>query len=255
MVTGVLLLHGSSGAPLFGRARLLRQEGVLANAVRWFGGPGQPPSPCRVPLESLSSHVDVLVSRCDRVVVMGTSFGAELGLLLAAYDPRVSAVAAFAPSAVVWGGVEDGVQCSHWTWRGDEVPYARFVPGWEPVDDPPSYLGLYEASWAQADSAAAIPTEQIKGEVLLVAGGDDHVWPSLRFAEEIRRRRGSLPTTILSHPQAGHRTVLPGEEPPRGGLSMSRGGTPAADAELGEVAWPHLLRLIHGEPNSEATLP
>jgi uncharacterized protein len=82
--------------------------------------------------------------------------------------------------------------------------------------------------------------------VVLVAGEDDQVWASGDFARAIARRRSEhgLPTTLLTHPRAGHRTVLPGESTPVGGMRMRRGGTPEADAELGALAWRELVRLL-----------
>ncbi|CAN5479412.1 acyl-CoA thioester hydrolase/BAAT C-terminal domain-containing protein [soil metagenome] len=223
---------------------MLRGEGFITRAVQWFGGPGQPQVPCGVAVEGVVAEVDALRDACDRVVVVGTSFGAELGLLLAAYDSRVAAVAAFAPSAVVWAGVADGKQRSHWTWRGCDVPFARLDENWQPDEDPPAYSEWYRLSWSRAGNDAVIPVERIAGEVLLVAGGDDRVWPSLAFAEAIRARRGGLPTTVVTHPTAGHRAILPGERPATGGQRMARGGDPVADSALGAAAWPHLLRLL-----------
>lgn len=242
--TGILLLHGSSGRPQVARSQLLAREGVTARAIRWFGGPGQPSQPCAIPIESVVREVDELLASCDRVILMGTSFGAELALVTACFDPRVSAVIAFAPTAVVWPGIEDGLQRSHWTWRGRDVPFSRFIDDWEPTTDPPSYLSLYRSSWA-ASSEGVIPVEQIDGELLLVAGGDDQVWPSVDFAEAIRARRAEGATTVVTHTRAGHRVTLPGERPTSVGRRMARGGDPTADAELGRATWPHIRRLIN----------
>lgn len=82
--------------------------------------------------------------------------------------------------------------------------------------------------------------------MLLVAGGDDHLWPSLDAARAIERRREAydLPTTVVTHPDAGHRTVLPGETVATGGAVMDRGGTERADRALGALAWPEVLRVL-----------
>jgi hypothetical protein len=94
-------------------------------------------------------------------------------------------------------------------------------------------------------SAAAIPVERI-AQLLLVAGGDDQVWLSLGMAEAIRRRRDAhgLTTTLVSDPDAGHRTVLPGEAPAPGGVRTRRGGTDEADRRLGSAAWAGLEALL-----------
>lgn len=117
--TGVLVLAGSSGRIDAVRARLLAAQGAIAESIRWFGGPGQPAAPFAVPIETFQRRVELLARECDRVVVVGTSFGAEAALVTAAHTPRVDAVAAFAPSDVVWAGVRpDGVwPTSAWVQR------------------------------------------------------------------------------------------------------------------------------------------
>jgi pimeloyl-ACP methyl ester carboxylesterase len=236
--SGVLLLHGSSGTPDVQRARLLEAEGYDVLAPRW-------PVTFEVPLESFP--LDELAARNDRLITMGSSWGAEAALLLGALDDRVDSVIAFAPSAYVWGrNLEDGSCRSAWTWRGRPLPFVPYDPDWEPDDDPPSFTGLYRDSARKATNEMRIPVEHIRGEVLLVAGGDDRVWPATEFAEQIARRRGDRPTRIVTVADAGHRAVLPGEEPKVAGQRMARGGTDAADRALGALAWPEVLRLLAG---------
>lgn len=236
-MVGVLLLHGSSGTPDLGRARLLEAEGYDVLAPTWA-------VTHEVPLESFP--LDEL-ARNDRVVVMGSSWGAEAALLLGALDERVDAVIAFAPSAYVWGrNLEDGSQRSGWTWQGKPLPFVPYDRDWQPDTDPPSFTGLYRQSLRAATEQMRIPVERIRGEVLLVAGGDDRVWPAVEFADEIVRCRGDRPTGVVTVAAAGHRAVLPGEETKTAGQRMARGGTDAADRELGALAWPEVLRVLAG---------
>jgi len=83
---------------------------------------------------------------------------------------------------------------------------------------------------------------------VLIAGGDDHVWPADVHAERIaaRRRAFGLVTTVIADPRAGHRAILPGESPVAGGVQMARGGTEAADRRLGAAAWAAILPLVAG---------
>ena len=250
--TGVLLLAGSSGRVETARAELLAAHGVRVRAMRWFGGEGQRPAPHEVPIELFIGQIDLLREECDRVVVFGTSFGAEAALLAATLSP-VDAVIAVAPTSVVWAGAHDGAWSSHWTLAGEPVPFTRFDPHWVPDADPPAFRGLYASSlerFPERASAARIPVERIAGEVLLVVGGDDQVWPSDAFAQEIAaaRRSAGVVTTVVRHPDAGHRLLLPGEDPVAGGTRMVRGGSAAADAELGERAWPEILRVLGARP-------
>ena len=253
--TGVLVLAGSSGRVDADRSRLLASHGASAMSIQWFGGAGQQLGPWEVPLETFTAALDRLAAECDRLAVVGLSFGAEAALLTAAHDTRVEAAIAFAPTPVVWAGVApdgpDGQprQTSHWTRHGIPLPFVPFLESWEPDTTPPAFRGLYEASLAahpvQAQ-AAAIPVERITGEVVLVGGEDDQVWPGADFARSIAARREAhgLATTVVTHPRAGHRTVLPGETAVVAGQAMARGGTPAADTELGALAWPHVGRVL-----------
>ncbi len=246
---GVLVVSGSSGRLDEQRAQALAGLGAVAMTIRWFGGRGQQPGPFEVPLETFSDALDLLAERCDRLTVVGTSFGAEAALLTASYDDRVSSCVAFAPSSLVWAGFDGPRETSHWTRGGAAVPFVPFAEDWSPDEDPPAYRSLYERSLAvhrDEVAEAAIEVERIRGDLVLVAGGDDRVWPSVWFAERIadRRREHGLETTVVTHPAAGHRTVLPGERPVEAGQVMQRGGTPEADQALGERCWPHVVRAL-----------
>lgn len=246
---GALVLAGSSGRVDIDRARVLAGAGVRAESIRWFGGPGQHEGPWEIDLELFLDRVVQLSGECDRVVVLGTSFGAEAALLTGALSDRVDAVVAFAPSDVVWAGVTaEGRVTSHWSHRGRPIPFVPFDETWEPQDDPPAYVDLYRRSYLrvpEAARAATIPVERIR-RLLLVAGGDDRVWPSTEHADRIRVRRAALglETTLVADPDAGHRTVLPGEPVVASGMRMQRGGSDVADRRLGLAAWDAIEALL-----------
>src|SRR6478752_644467 len=158
--TGVLVLSGSSGRVERDRAALVASAGVSAALTyRWFGGAGQPAGIWEHPLESFAPAVELLAGQCDRVVLLGASKSAEAFL----------------------------------SYPSDDTA--------EPVGDPPAFSPVYAQSLrtAPADrvAAATIAVERFFGDVLLVAGGDDRVWPSVQFARAVRdrRQRLSLPTT------------------------------------------------------------
>jgi hypothetical protein len=246
---GALVLAGSSGRVDSDRAELLARHGAVAESIQWFGGVGQHDGPWEVPLELFLERVAGLADDCDRVIIVGTSFGAEAALLTGAYSRKVAAVVAFAPSDVVWAGVRgDGTVTSHWTFDGSPLPYVPFDETWESDDDIPAFVGLYESSrqrFSQRLDAAAIPVERIE-RVVLIAGGDDQVWPALPMAESISARREAhgLDTVLVSDPHAGHRTVLPGEPTVTGGVRMRRGGADDHDRRLGATAWTSIEGLL-----------
>lgn len=246
---GVLVLAGSSGRIDEDRARVFAQLGCVAESIRWFGGAGQHDGPWEIPLETFAERVENLARTCDRVYIVGTSFGSEAALLTGAHVDAVSGVVAFAPSDVVWAGFDGtGHETSHWTLDGTPLPYVPFDFDAHVPSDVPSFLPLYTASrvtYAHEVESASIPVERIR-DLVLVAGGDDRVWPSVAQAERIRDRRQGCPfaTTLVSHDIAGHRTLLPGESPVSSGRIMARGGTEEADRALGARAWGAILDVL-----------
>ncbi|MEI9422660.1 acyl-CoA thioesterase [Mesorhizobium sp. Cs1299R1N1] len=255
--TGVVVLGGSSGRVDVERARLFADMGVSALALRWFGGQGQIPGICEIPLETFFAATDRLVGLgCQRIIYVGTSKGAEASLLAAAHDPRIDAVVAISPTSVVWGNIgpgRDGIswpERSSWTLKGVPCPFVPTDPDWRAsyLDGLVSYRGLFEhclARFKQEADRAAIPVEVISAEIVLVAGGGDALWPSLDFARSIVRRRkdAGKATRLVSAPDAGHRILLPGETTPRSS-SHAHGGNDRADAGLGRDAWQYVRELL-----------
>ncbi len=262
---GVLVLAGSSGRIDAERSRLLARQGATALSIRWFGGPGQPPGICEIPLETFTTAIDLLVEAgVRRVGVMGLSKGAEAALLIAGLDPRVEAVVALSPTSLVWANVGPGTdgrtvpRRSSWTWRGEPVPFVPYDDTWSPAGpegSPVAYRPLYERSremFAPSARVAAIPIERADSDLLLVAGADDQMWPSLSYAEELAARRSSAgrPVRIVGSADAGHRPRFPGESPPSEARPYLYGGSPEADASLGAAAWPHVLDILRIGPRS-----
>lgn len=252
--TGVLVVSGSSGRLDVGRAEMLATRGATALALRWFGGPGQPGLPREIPLETFTEAIDLLAVEVDRIALVGLSYGAEAALLTAARDPRVDAVVALAPTDVAWEGQHERVddpRRSKWTWSGRPVPFVPLDRTWA-ASPMPAFVEHYDRSLAVADAAvveaATIRVEDIRGEVVLVAGGDDQVWASGRAAHAIADRRAAhhLDTVVVEDPLAGHPVVLPGEAAPDLTRPYRVGGDDGAPQRLGELAWPavrHALRL------------
>ena len=151
---------------------------------------------------------------------------------------------------MVWAGLSSDRPCrSSFTADGQALPFIPYDDSWRQPSGVPAFRGLYEQSlsvFADRIGQAAIPVEQIHGEVVLTAGGDDQVWPSELFARQIedRRARHGLATTVLVHPEAGHRVRLPGEEAVADDGVMARGGTAEADAELGNALSQVLVRRL-----------
>ena len=252
---GVVVLGGSSGRVDVDRASLFTRHGATAVALRYFGGEGQPPGICEIPLETFVEATDLLVARgCKRIAFIGTSKGAEAALLVAALDKRIDVTIALSPSSVAWGQTGPGLDGqewpvrSSWSLQGDPLPFVSYdVPWWsaQPQTPPVCYRPYHERSlqaFAEDIPAATIPVEDIKGQVILAAGEDDQLWPSADFA---RRLAANYTKAILvTHPHAGHRIVLPGEPLQPRPEARAFGGSDEADTELGAMAWAEIAQVL-----------
>lgn len=248
---GVVVLGGSSGRVDVGRATLFAAKGATSLAMRWFGGEGQVPGICEVPIESFRRATDRLVAEgCSRIAYVGTSKGAEAALLVAIDDARVDAVVAMSPSSVVWANAgpgrdgRDTPQRSSWTREGAPLPFIHYDVAWLSLghEAPIAMRGWHERSlktFSDQISAASIPVEKARADIVLVAGEDDALWPSDWFAHQLaeRIRTAHRKVTVVTHPGAGHRIVLPGEEILPRPETRAWGGTDPADQALGVDAW------------------
>jgi hypothetical protein len=90
------------------------------------------------------------------------------------------------------------------------------------------------------------PTQRFQsrkhGRVILVAGGDDALWPSDLFARALadRLKAAGKDPLLITHPEAGHRVLLPGETTRRSATN-ALGGSIAADQRL---VWPPGMRSL-----------
>ena len=190
--------------------------------------------------------VDRLASQCDRVVLVGASKTAEAFLLYAADDPRVDAV-------VAAGAEPRGVgQRRHRVPTGTYGRSTRRGRGrGGPCPSCPTTTTSSRSATRPPSSpstARACATHEDRG------GGRDHPGRALlrrRAARRGRRRPGlalgglraggsrpagaayDLPTTLVTHPDAGHRVILPGRPSPPVGAPDGARRHRGADRALG----------------------
>jgi len=197
--TGILMLGGAEGGLPGNMAEWLASEGYPVLALAYFKAEGLPGTLAMIPLEYFDAPVKWLRDNpkvlSGRIVVFGGSKGAELALLLASRDKRISAVVAMAPSSVVWQSIPDPSDYStiltprsSWSADGKGVPFVPYdyAKGFDPQD----LLALYTQSLSQKDKVleATIPVENINGPILLFSGKDDKMWPGTRMADAITGR-------------------------------------------------------------------
>jgi pimeloyl-ACP methyl ester carboxylesterase len=271
----VIVLSGSGGGFDNDKAAGLSRHGFATLALSYFGVPPLPSWLHRIPLEYFEAALDWLVAQpeidSNRIGMFGISRGAEAAMLAAVQFPRVRAVVGWAPSSTVWAaGGEDKttreiIPC--WTWRGEPLAFAplplkRFM--WQsafPVavmKRPVMFVNLFRAALRNraAVERAAIPIEKIGGPVLLVSGGDDHLWPAGEMAEALvsRAKHYKFPHAIehLHFPRAGHMLRYPylpttsrySQNKHLRGARFSFGGEAAADAEAQLAGWRRSIEFL-----------
>lgn len=273
----VIVLSGTGGGFDLDKAAVLSRHGFATLALAYFGIPPLPTWLNRIPLEYFEAALGWLKAQpeidAQRVGVLGISRGAELALLLGTRFPEVHAVAAYAPSSVAWaaGGRDKatGEIIPSWTSQGSPVPFAPLpLRGFMWRSAIPvavlkrvvMFKNLFRAGLRNREmiERAAIPVERIRGPVLLVSGGDDHLWPAAEMSEAIvarlKKKGFAHAAEHLHYPRAGHMLrypYLPTTSRESGntylrGAKFSFGGTPEADAEAQMDAWRRTIVFFKG---------
>ncbi|NNK49683.1 MAG: hypothetical protein HKP01_12490 [Gemmatimonadetes bacterium] len=253
---GILLLGGSGGGMAWARrtAALLADKGFAAMALSYFNDQALPDHLVEIPLEYVETALDSLRSRPEvdsaSISLVGYSKGAELALLVASRRPDVGSVVAFAPGSAVFQGFRppDYPVISSWSARGVSLP---FVPNAydEKFFDTFDGMYLWYRTLGQHDAfaEAAIPVERIQGDLLLISGADDQIWPATFMGEQIvaRLRVNDFAYEVkhLTFPNAGHGIAAPPGEPLTG-VADRLGGTPQGNGMARLEGWRAVIEFL-----------
>jgi len=266
----LVILPGAEGGDGAGKrfGPVLARLGYAAVSFPYYSpnwGPTMPPpqfpdlagSFVDIRIDQLARLRDALAKMpgvdAERFGLFGGSKGAEFALIAASRYPWIDAVAAFAPSDLVWEGwgietIEAEGTRSSFSVDGKPLPfmpYRRFTEG---LLNPAKadLRAIHEngrADHPERETAARIPVERYRGRLILIAGDQDRLWNSGRMARNMvaARTKAGLKTDALIYPEAGHDlgggSATPREDP-RGG------GTPAANAAARADAWPKVMALL-----------
>jgi dipeptidyl aminopeptidase/acylaminoacyl peptidase len=195
----IVLLHGypAEKADLLPMAAALAPRfTVLLLDQRYFGGSGGRATTLGLrERRDLSRAIDFLAGRgFDHVGVFGLSLGGAVALMAAADDPRIRAVAAYAPFADLR---TLAYELYGWLWYL-KYPFVGLLRGWSLV-----FFGhdLTAVSPERAAAAITVP-------VLLAASREDEQIP-FGHAERLRRALAKNPRTELVFTDRGRHGELP----------------------------------------------
>ena len=260
----ILLLGGAEGSLRGFRnvyARALADQGYAVLYVGYYMTREDNRSFNLVPLETFDRALAWMPTQtaidASRIGVIGHSKGGEAALLIASRHPEIKAVVAAMPSDVVWQGFEFASTdmsklSSSWSAGGKPLPFVRYkLLSWHQWFADDALTRMYRQSWeaASAYPDAAIPMNQIDGELLLICGGQDLVWPSCDMAKAAKRRfevGTARSAALLAYPAAGHWAFGPIEnlaESDKRELGQT-GGTAESDMAARKDQWPKLLKFL-----------
>jgi dienelactone hydrolase len=271
----IITLSGSNGGLSENRAKLLASNGFAVLALGYFGVDCLPSNLQEIPLEYFETAFAWLKKQpnidSSHIGLYGVSRGAELSLILGSFFPSsVQAIVAIVPSSVVYGGLRE-TPVNAWIYEGKPIlPFATvsqtdFADGRgktreNPANTRQSFLeGMKDKG---AFAAAAIAVENICCPILLISGGDDQMWPSDLYVQQIidrlEKKHSSIVCRYLHYPRAGHGINIPNlpiAEPvyyhPISNLWFSMGGTRSADAKASSDSWNKLIAFFHESLDSK----
>ncbi|PXX41456.1 acyl-CoA thioester hydrolase/BAAT C-terminal domain-containing protein [Undibacterium pigrum] len=265
----VIILGGSEGGDSAGRrfGLKLAARGFAAvsypyyspNTPRGQEVPGLPKDFIDIPIDGLDALYKTLAARNDidssHIALMGGSKGAEMALLSASLLPWVKAVVAIAPSDLVWEGfamdrlLEAG-RYGSFSYQGKPLPFTPNAGLDKAFATTQPVLGHIYIEGRKANperaKAARIAVENFKGKLLLIAGGDDQMWPALEMANNIvtSRKAAGLETELLSFPKAGHLVGGDGYSPNDYQTPFAMGGNAREDGQAQTIAWPATMAFL-----------
>lgn len=259
----LIVLGGSEGGiqAASGVGSGFAKQGYAVLALAYFMDDGLPKTLENIPLEYFDTAVDWLKAQpgidAGAIGVIGGSRGSEAALLLASRRSDIRAVAVFAPSGIVWQGLNFSNPMNMGpAWTVDRKPLPFVTPDGMAYRPGGAMKPMFDNVLGQADTRpdTNIPVEKINGPVLLVSGKADALWPSFDMGERVVKRLESKSfkhkVEHLSYETAGH-MVFMGDPATATAASMARapvspmlGGTGEANMTAWKDNWPKILAFF-----------
>ncbi len=236
-------------------------HGYAVLALAYFAEEGLPQTLENIQVEYFEKAIAWLKKQPgvnpNAIGVAGGSRGSEAALLLASRSKDIKAAVAFAPSGIVWQGLNFANPMNMgpaWTEGGKPLPFV--IPDGRAYRPGQSMKQMFNNVLGQADARpdTVIPVEAINGPVLLISGKADALWPSYDMGERIVKRLHDKgfrhDVAHLSYETAGH-MVFMGDPSQPSAASMAKapanpmlGGTGEANLAAWQDNWPKVLAFL-----------
>ncbi len=266
-----IIFLGGSGSGLAVNspiAAALASHGFNVLSLPYFNETGLPSGLSKIPLEYFERVFEWLSAdprtKCREIFILGMSKGAELSLILASRYKAITRVAALAPHAYCFQGINFR-NASSWTYGGKQLPYIRIKNGWVFADMLRCILKNRPFGFAHTYSRAVnsaknrdevrIRVENANAELLLIAGKQNNMWNSHEGCEQIigTLREHDYPHRyeLITYDDTGEPFYVPyvipaGESSmkmaPR--LVLSMGGTAEGNARSTSDSWFRVIEFF-----------
>lgn len=176
----IMFLGGSGlgGIPQIYDYKKFTSAGYMSIAVSYYGSENTNQYLKMVPLEYFENVINYIYSLPEaqnkKLIVIGTSRGGELALLIASKYPQIKGVIANVPSPFVFSGIHpEEIKLSAWSYNGKALDFIR-------PQSREELLNWLEPSNSNYEkiTKATIRVHDINGSILLLSGKMDRVWPS-----------------------------------------------------------------------------
>jgi len=263
-----VLMIGGSGGELGANlpiASLLASHGFNVLTVAYFSEKGLPPKLAEIHLEYFEKvfawlNNNPLTANKD-IYLHCTSKGGELGFILASRYHFIKKVAAFAPHAYCFQGL-NFKNVSSWTYKEQPLPYIRLknktlfanMIGCFIKNKPFGYTHTYMKALLGAKNKqdARIKIENAQADIIMFAGKQDNIWNAndgcAEIMETLNKNKYRYKYELHTYENAGHPFYAPYIIPagmssmkvaPR--ITFSSGGTLEGNAEALIDSWVKMI--------------
>jgi dienelactone hydrolase len=260
----ILVLGGSEGglaSDVTRQAVALQAQGYNALHLAYHNAPGKSAKLKNIPIEDFVQALDWLKRQDgvdpERIGIIGYSKGAEAALLVATRYPGIKAVVAGMPSSVLWNGMSPenfAISNASSSWSEEAKPLASLPYGFP--GEGPGMLSVFNKGLARLNDfpEAIIPVERFKGDLLLVCGEADTLWPACPMSDQIVERakaKGAPLVNLLRYADAGHGVmgIAAGEDDKAIRMFAQLGGTAKSNNDARQDSWGKILVFFDDKLN------
>jgi len=277
----VVTFSGSSGGIKKEMSELLASHGFAVLALGYFGMEGLPNHLLNFPIEYFETAFKWIRTQDyldgSHIGIWGCSRGGELSLILGSWFPKdIKAIVAVVPGIAITSGEGSEKEAFYhgWSYQGkpllkDFLEQVQITPQATSLlekychgtgrdkEHPATILQSFLEGMKNKErfNNATIPVEKIQAPLMLIAAGDDQMWPSELFCQLIKDRLKKYNSKIdcehLSYPNAGHIITYPNiPEPdpvfyiPFYKMWFSTGGTKSANWHACQDSWQKLIAFF-----------